>query len=281
MVKTWGIGQADLGTLGNNNGLTSKSLKNGDYVEDELFKWQVSVVPGMLNLPMCFSSIPFRNKRYSRFCFLSQLNSNATQFICTVQPVPLLRANHYGSVTLSQEQCACLLAHAFFCTYRRERRNFNRINIIFDDQNPMCCVKLRFILHYFSIVLKKMPTGCVSFRREALPPDDTSIEDSYGCLQVDFANEYIGGGVLTWGAVQEEIRFLICPEMIVSCLLCEKMGPLEVVHIVGAQRYSSYVGYGNNNNNIPPKYLHLLANHVCNARPSVVQTGLKVAKRNF
>ncbi|KAE9417125.1 hypothetical protein Angca_008175, partial [Angiostrongylus cantonensis] len=194
---------------------------------------------------------------------IARLAVNA-KFILT-SPVPLLRANHYGSVTLSQEQCACLLAHAFFCTYRRERRNFNRINMssIFDDQNPMCCVKLRFILHYFSIVLKKMPTGCVSFRREALPPElvpnweddqtlmplmatasDTSIEDSYGCLQVDFANEYIGGGVLTWGAVQEEIRFLICPEMIVSCLLCEKMGPLEVVHIVGAQRYSSYVGYG-------------------------------------
>ncbi|KJH49243.1 poly glycohydrolase [Dictyocaulus viviparus] len=73
---------------------------------------------------------------------------------------------------------------------------------------------------------------------------DSSIEDSNGCLQVDFANEYIGGGVLNWGAVQEEIRFLICPEMIVSCLLCEKMGPLEVIHIVGAQRHSSYIGYG-------------------------------------
>ncbi|VDL79560.1 unnamed protein product [Nippostrongylus brasiliensis] len=140
---------------------------------------------------------------------------------------------------------------------------------------------LRFILHYFAAVLKNMPTGCVSFWREALPKDalpdweqdetplpllavasDSSIEDSPGCLQVDFANEYIGGGVLNWGAVQvrivwiynvlslEEIRFLICPEMMVSCLLCEKMGPLEVIHIVGAQRYSSYCGYGNCISNI-------------------------------
>ncbi|VDM64374.1 unnamed protein product [Angiostrongylus costaricensis] len=175
------------------------------------------------------------------FSFKTESERNI-YFISTVQPVPLLRANRYGSVTLSQEQCACLLAHAFFCTYLPFGRYI--LFSIFDDQNPMCYVKLRFILHYFSIILKKMPTGCVSFRREALPPDDTSIEDAYGCLQVDFANEYIGGGVLTWGAVQEEIRFLICPEMIVSCLLCEKMGPLEVVHIVGAQRYSSYVGYG-------------------------------------
>ena len=39
-------------------------------------------------------------------------------------------------------------------------------------------------------------------------------------LQLDFANKYVGGGVLGNGCVQEEIRFLICPELIVSCLLC-------------------------------------------------------------
>ncbi|EPB77286.1 hypothetical protein ANCCEY_03657 [Ancylostoma ceylanicum] len=43
---------------------------------------------------------------------------------------------------------------------------------------------------------------------------------------------------------KEEIRFLICPEMIVSSLLCERMGPREAIHIIGAQRYSSYAGYG-------------------------------------
>lgn len=40
-------------------------------------------------------------------------------------------------------------------------------------------------------------------------------------LQVDFANKYMGGGVLGMGAVQEEIRFLICPEMIVTRLFTE------------------------------------------------------------
>ncbi|VDN19348.1 unnamed protein product [Cylicostephanus goldi] len=32
--------------------------------------------------------------------------------------------------------------------------------------------------------------------------------------------------------------------MIVSSLLCERMGPLEAIHIIGAQRYNDYVGYG-------------------------------------
>ncbi|VDM82636.1 unnamed protein product [Strongylus vulgaris] len=73
---------------------------------------------------------------------------------------------------------------------------------------------------------------------------ELAIEDVTGCAQVDFADEYIGGLILSTPIDQvEEVRFMICPEMIVSCLLFEKMGPLEAIHIVGAQRYSSYVGY--------------------------------------
>lgn len=43
-------------------------------------------------------------------------------------------------------------------------------------------------------------------------------------LQVDFANKRVGGGVLGRGSVQEEIRFVICPELIVSRLLTEVRG---------------------------------------------------------
>jgi hypothetical protein len=49
-----------------------------------------------------------------------------------------------------------------------------------------------------------------------------------GMLQVDFANKSIGGGVIGWGSVQEEIRFMISPELLVSCLLCEVMLDGEV-----------------------------------------------------
>ena len=40
-------------------------------------------------------------------------------------------------------------------------------------------------------------------------------------LQVDFANKFVGGGVLGDGCVQEEIRFLINPELIVTRLFTE------------------------------------------------------------
>ena len=38
---------------------------------------------------------------------------------------------------------------------------------------------------------------------------------------MDFANRFVGGGVTSAGLVQEEIRFLINPELIVSRLFTE------------------------------------------------------------
>jgi poly(ADP-ribose) glycohydrolase len=61
---------------------------------------------------------------------------------------------------------------------------------------------------------------------------------------LDFANKYLGGGVLGSGCVQEEIRFLICPELIVSMLFTERLNDNESMIIKGVERFSSYTGYG-------------------------------------
>jgi len=72
-----------------------------------------------------------------------------------------------------------------------------------------------------------------------------TIEDrANGMLHVDFANKVIGGGVLGEGCVQEEIRFVICPEMIVSRLFTEQLANNECLVITGAERFSNYSGYG-------------------------------------
>ncbi|CAF4392797.1 unnamed protein product [Rotaria sp. Silwood2] len=47
-----------------------------------------------------------------------------------------------------------------------------------------------------------------------------------------------GGGALGSGCVQEEIRFSICPEMLVSLLVCEMMEPNECIFLIGCERYS-------------------------------------------
>jgi poly(ADP-ribose) glycohydrolase len=44
--------------------------------------------------------------------------------------------------------------------------------------------------------------------------------------QADFANKMLGGGVLRRGCVQEEIRFAVCPEMIVGRLFTEGAFPV-------------------------------------------------------
>ncbi|PAV64169.1 hypothetical protein WR25_24531 isoform A [Diploscapter pachys] len=178
------------------------------------------------------------------------------------------------SVTLSQEQCACLMACAFFGMFSEdtpEQKYFNFFNVthLMQDTQPLSGRKLRFLLEYFMKIVKEMPRGVVTFRRISygkcldipeiekkmdktmvsdciLYADSTLIiEDQVGHRQMDFANEFIGGGVLgQHGSAQEEIRFLLCPEMIVSCFLCEKMDPRETIQIIGAQRFSSYSGYG-------------------------------------
>lgn len=44
--------------------------------------------------------------------------------------------------------------------------------------------------------------------------------------------------------MQEEIRFVICPELIVSRLFTECLDSTEALVIVGCERFSNYSGYG-------------------------------------
>lgn len=185
-------------------------------------------------------------------------------------PVPLLKAGRSHSLTLSQQQVACLLANAFFCTFpRRNSRKateyfyYPDINFcrLFEGTSPRKAEKLKTLLWYFKEVTTKMPTGLVTFTRQCLdsfPDWDSSqkrltrlhitcngtIEDQgHGMLQVDFANMFVGGGVLSSGLVQEEIRFLINPELIASRLFTEALQPNECLIITGAEQFSRYTGY--------------------------------------
>lgn len=195
--------------------------------------------------------------------------------LCT-QAIPLLKRQQNHTLTMSQEQIACLLANAFFCTFPRRNSykhseyssfpdiNFNRL---FQGgkggTNSVKTEKLQAIFHYFRRITKEMPTGTVTFRRQMMTSSKMpewekcsalfgklhvstkgTIEDNgAGFLQVDFANKYIGGGVIGEGCVQEEIRFLICPELILSRLFCERLDSNECLIVAGAERYSDYIGY--------------------------------------
>nr|XP_057917014.1 poly(ADP-ribose) glycohydrolase-like isoform X3 [Doryrhamphus excisus] len=188
--------------------------------------------------------------------------------LCT-KPIPLLKRGASHSITMSQEQAACLLANAFFCTFprrnsrRSEYSNYPDIHFfrLFEGSSSRKMEKLKTLLCYFRSVTEQKPTGLVTFTRKTLddPPDwessqtlltklhitceGTIEDDGYGMLQVDFANKYVGGGVTSSGLVQEEIRFLINPELIVSRLFTEALDHDECLIITGAQQYSKYTGY--------------------------------------
>ncbi|XP_061084581.1 poly(ADP-ribose) glycohydrolase-like [Conger conger] len=188
--------------------------------------------------------------------------------LCT-KPIPLLKQRMNHSITMSQEQIACLLANAFFCTFphrnsrKSEYSNYPEINFnrLFEGPSHRKTEKLKTLLCYFRRVTEKTPTGLVTFTRQCLnsfPKWESSqtrltrlhitcegtIEDQgYGMLQVDFANRMVGGGVLGQGLVQEEIRFLINPELIVSRLFTEALHHNECLIVTGAEQYSKYTGY--------------------------------------
>ncbi|KAJ3346180.1 hypothetical protein HDU83_003315 [Entophlyctis luteolus] len=191
------------------------------------------------------------------------------------EPIPLLLAGRNGSLTFSQKQVACLLANAFFGTIPHQSKQFDRkrkfpnMNMAMLFQSWMgssvTYAKLDGLFLYFNEILSRSEDNCkkITVTRRCLaesefPQWSTStlqltstvprmagkIEDEgRECLQCDFANQFIGGGVLEQGAVQEEILFIVYPEMLVSLLLCEQMMDNEVVFITGAERFSRYSGY--------------------------------------
>ncbi|XP_073978145.1 poly(ADP-ribose) glycohydrolase-like isoform X2 [Rhodnius prolixus] len=186
--------------------------------------------------------------------------------------IPFLKKGMNRSISMSQEQAAVLLANAFLCTYPRRNStsqnmqfpsiNFNRLfqcgSLVSVQQ------KLKCFINYFRRVYKKRPQGVITFTRRCVKANNLPIwaeneseltklyishkgtieEDGAGLLEIDFANKYIGGGVLGRGAVQEEIKFLICPELVVSRLFTECLDDNEALIVTGCERFNKYVGYG-------------------------------------
>eukprot|EP00741_Cyanophora_paradoxa_P021261 tig00021348_g20521.t1 len=202
---------------------------------------------------------------------------------------PVLEAD--GQVFFSNRECAGLVAGAFLCAAPAPRRadapRFNDFAFAalhgatgFEAGAPRCApqaaAKLRCFANYLRRALLGPPTAprhvVVQRRRLAREPRwDLSAtplagvrpafrlrgaieEAAPGVLQVDFANMYIGGGVLSTGCVQEEIRFALSPECLVSMLVCPVMQDDEAILISGTERYSDYKGYAFN--------LEFAGNHV-------------------
>eukprot|EP00455_Lapot_gusevi_P054377 TRINITY_DN86_c0_g2_i3.p1 TRINITY_DN86_c0_g2~~TRINITY_DN86_c0_g2_i3.p1 ORF type:complete len:486 (-),score=67.17 TRINITY_DN86_c0_g2_i3:237-1694(-) len=187
--------------------------------------------------------------------------------------LPLLAQFQTRTLDLSRHQVASLLAAAFFCLHtapENDKRPYLDFQGLYNNGDmPHVVEKIRCILHYFDRISQDgPPTGDITLHRYVLPKHSISansiqnlkrdptplapfefdvegaIENCDDALQIDFANKYIGGGVLRKGCVQEEIRFCISTECLVSILFCEVMHLTESITIVGAERFCDYKGYG-------------------------------------
>mmetsp|Transcript_98611 Transcript_98611/g.234899 ORF Transcript_98611/g.234899 Transcript_98611/m.234899 type:complete len:443 (+) Transcript_98611:1-1329(+) len=169
---------------------------------------------------------------------------------------------------LSREMVLSLLAHMFLCTLTVVDDNMPHVGfdcLLFPRRPARQEVaKLRMFVHYFERCRQEMPKGELRIYRQAregrqnwkdstrpllamdCAPPMTGFEDpsGNGCLHADFANKFLGGGVLVGGCVQEEIRFSICPELCAAMVVCPYMLDNEAITIVGGEQFCSYKGYG-------------------------------------
>ncbi|KAF7248936.1 hypothetical protein EG68_09530 [Paragonimus skrjabini miyazakii] len=127
--------------------------------------------------------------------------------------------------------------------------------------------KVRCLLHYFHRITQTIPAGVVTYTRRHLGAQapnwaesvcsfdqlrihisstGTIEEAGSDTLQVDFANRYLGGGVLNSGCVQEEIMFVLRPELLAACLFMERLDDDETVIVEGVEQYSISRGYADN-----------------------------------
>ena len=71
-----------------------------------------------------------------------------------------------------------------------------------------------------------------------------TIEEEKDALQTIFANKEIGGGCLSTGEHQEEIRFVGSPELICASLFTEELTDDEILLVTGSERFNAVSGYG-------------------------------------
>ncbi|XP_027167124.1 poly(ADP-ribose) glycohydrolase 1-like [Coffea eugenioides] len=259
--------------------LSSSALHGYSLFFDDLMpradsvRWFEEVLPKMalllLNLPSLLETHYRRHQQQQQ-----PLDSNTT---C----LRLLDSQQPGLVLLSQELIAALLSCAFFSLFPAANRgatclptiNFHHLFAsLYGCYEEYQESKIKCIVHYFERICLCMPTGNVSFERKVLPLDRRAVGISYPkpdfwnksdlplcpfevqrsgliedqvreALEVDFANQYLGGGALHRGCVQEEIRFMINPELVAGMLFLPSMADNEAIEVVGTERFSNYTGY--------------------------------------
>ena len=173
------------------------------------------------------------------------------------------------SVLLSRRQCACLLAHSFFGSLKRpadvQPNDFRFTVVDLFIGTAITPNSATTFLNYFTVLGRNgIPEDeHVTFERQGYCKGPApwvwdhnekplceveltrgSIDDCQADYHVEFANCFPGGGVMSGDAAQEEMLFLVKPELMVAMALMNRVGDEEVVTISGAVKYSLTSGFG-------------------------------------
>ena len=189
------------------------------------------------------------------------------------EKIPLVDGVNSSSLSLSKRQCCSLLAMAFFSANTAQcqplpadkYQGLVNFDVWIECPSYSSKAKLFMLMNYFErsrveireekfeihrLKLSKRPS-LSSWVKNSSPLSQFIVYNSGGItescredvLHVDFANQYIGGGVMHMGAVQEEIMFSVCPELLISLMFCSVMADDEALVLVNAERIARYSGY--------------------------------------
>jgi poly(ADP-ribose) glycohydrolase len=179
-------------------------------------------------------------------------------------------------ISLKKSECLSILSKSFFCFYLRNSYqwiafpsiNFDRLYFHSEGFDGGEKPKLQMILHYFvemyhryrlgtfrdeeiEFILSEAEFEWLEWKEDQTPLSTFVMEDTYksldeakDCYRIDFANAYLGGASLSYGSVQEEIMFSICPEMNVGRLFSPRMKVNQAICIKGTEQFSLPKGYG-------------------------------------
>ncbi|KAL9650023.1 hypothetical protein ABK040_003141 [Willaertia magna] len=227
-----------------------------------------------------FETIHYKKDYNTQDSFLKLVIPSICQFVLdtpTVLPpksIKSLKKQKSNEIELTKLQIVTILSNSFFCTFynRPSALDWSILNIPSINLDEMYTsqgnqqaqlAKCKMFLNYFTRMTNEMNLKTsLKIKRNVLQYDITnnikestktltninvisegSISDSKDALQIDFANKFIGGASISFGCVQEEIEFSICPELNVTRLFCEEMDNNESITIIGAEQFSKYKGY--------------------------------------
>ena len=182
--------------------------------------------------------------------------------------IPILKTGQKNNkLELTRKQVALLFLLSFFkCIKLNQDTNFNifcvfyvlKITSYAKIEKTKCFINYLIQIGKWLSENNKILDEKITYIRDSIEPnqyldkelcevkicESGSLFDGKASYCIDFANKYIGGGVLDEGNVQEEILFTIEPEAIVSLFFMEVMGNNDAIGIYNTIQYSNYNGYG-------------------------------------